>query len=885
MWLRLVVLVTATTPALSQTLSYERFQLENGLTVILHEDHRQPQVAVNTWYWVGAKEEEPGRSGFAHLFEHLMFRGTHRAPDSSFDDMMEAGGGWNNASTSQDRTNYYDVGPSELLPTLLWLEADRMQALGPNIDQATLDNEREVVRNERRQSYEDVPYGQARLAASRLFYPPEHPYHIPVIGSHADLVAATVEDVRAFFARYYVPSNACLVVAGDFDSGQTRSRIESYFGAIARGDDVPQVTAPPATLEKRRIHTLTDNVPFARTQIMWPSPAFLSDGDAEMDLIAALLASGVSSRLVQALVVETPLAEEVQAHQRSAALGSEFVISAMARPGVDLAQLEMAIEEVVREFLKEGPRADALARQKAVMEAQLLRRLESVEQKADLLNRNQFYFGEPDSFERDLDRYRNASVVSCREWGRQVLGQEGRLILRVLPELSEPEVDPLATMPGVGPSPSFAPQLPEHCELSNGIAVDAWVQDEVPLVEMRLVMPFGSAQDPAGKGGLGHLAGQMLLAGGGERDAAAFSDALEHLGADLRVDVGRRETTLHLRVLARHLDAALDLLGDGLLKPRLEQADWDRVQRMHLAELRVSAQNPRAQASLAGDRAFFGEAHPYAHPAGGTPETVEPLLLNDVAQWISDLFRPEGVRIFAAGALEPEALRESLERVIGGWSGISRAGERRTVTVPGATPLSGGPRLVFVDNPGATQTVVRFMLPAPSHSVSGRTARELVATLLGGTYTSRLNANLRVDKAITYGARASLVHLPPLGYLSASAQVQTEFTGLGVREFLFEFKRLQAGDVAAVELEKARRSRRTARIEAFATLGSTLRAAQSLASFGLGIESVVAELEAARGLGVADLNLAAKDLANLDGAVLVLVGDKAEIMRQLAEGK
>jgi predicted Zn-dependent peptidase len=872
---------TATAPA--QEVPYERFQLENGLTVILHEDHRQPQVVVNVWYWVGAKEEQPGRSGFAHLFEHLMFRGTERAPDSSFDDLMEAGGGWNNASTSQDRTNYYDIGPSELLPTLLWLEADRMQALGPNIDQATLDNERDVVRNERRESYEDVPYGPADLAFQRLFYPSEHPYHIPVIGSHADLVAATVEDVHQFFATYYVPNNACLVVAGDFDMGATRELIGRYFGAVPRGDDVQHVSAPPLVLDSRRVHTLTDDVPFARTEIIWPSPPFLTEGDAAMDLIGELLAAGVSSPLVQALIVESSLAEEVKAYQSSSALGSEFIISALARPGVSLDEVEAVIEREVREFLANGPSEDSLFRQKALMEAQILRRMESVEEKADLLNRNQFYFGEPDSFKRDLDRYRDATVQSCMEWGRRVLGQEGRMILRVLPEAPQSDEDPLATMPVMQPSPDFAAPVPERLELSNGIAVEVFVQNQLPLVELSLVLPFGSAQDPAGKGGLGHLAGQMLLEAGGERDASAFIGALERLGADLSVGVGRRETVLHLRVLARHLDAALDLMGDALLRPRLDPSDWERVQRAHLAALRVRAENPRVQARLAGNRAFFGAQHPYAHPPAGTPETVEPLLLNDVAQWLSDLFRPVGVRIFVAGDLEPQALQASLERVLGDWAGLASGDQRRAFTIPMPTPLTGGPLLVLVDRPGATQTAVRFIIPAPAESVPGRSARELVTTIFGGIYTSRLNANLRVDKAITYGADATLVHTPPVGYLIASAQVQTEYTGLGVREFLAEFERLRAGDIDSEELDKARRSQRTARIEAFATLGSTLATARELASFGRRVESVAVELEAARALEAADLNEAAKTLADLDGGVLVLVGDKAEIMRQLAE--
>jgi predicted Zn-dependent peptidase len=458
------------------------------------------------------------------------------------------------------------------------------------------------------------------------------------------------------------------------------------------------------------------------------------------------------------------------------------------------------------------------------------------------------------------------------------------VILRVLPEAIQLE-DYLGAMPEVGPSPAFAAPVPERLELSNGIAVEVFPQDQIPLVELILVLPVGSAQDPSGKGGLGHLAAQMLVEAGGERDAGEFAAALERLGADLSVAVGRRETTVHLRVLARHLDAALDLMGDVLLRPRLDPADWERVQRAHLATLHVQAENPVAQARLAGDRAVFGADHPYAHPSGGTPETVEPLLMNDVAQWLSDLFRPEGVRIFAAGDLDATALRDSLERVLGSWVGLASGDERRVFKIPKPVRLTDGPRLVFVDRPGATQTVIRFIIPTPAESVPGRYARELVTTILGGTYTSRLNANLRMDKAITYGASATLVNAPPVGYLIAAAQVETQHTALGMQEFMAEFKRLGAGAIDDEELNKARRSQRTSRIEEFATLGSILSAASELASFGRTVESIAPELKAADILETSDLEAAAKTLLDKGRGVLVLVGDKAEIMRQLSEFK
>ncbi len=879
--LSICILCLANPATAPQDVAYERFQLDNGLTVILHEDHRQPQVAVNTWYWVGAKEEELGRSGFAHLFEHLMFRGTQRAPGSSFDDLMEAGGGWNNASTTQDRTNYYDIGPSELLPVLLWLEADRMQALGPSITQAILDNEREVVRNERRESYEDVPYGQAELEAQGLFYPDDHPYHIPVIGSHAELEAATVEDVHRFFERFYVPNNASLVVAGDFDPVATRELIVRLFSAVPRGNAVQHVSAEPVVLEQSEVHTLSDDVPFARTDLMWPSPAFLMEGDAEMDILAALLSGGVSTRLTQALVVERQWVESVDAYQSSAALGSEFVISALARPGIDLSEIEDVIRAELARLVEAGPSEDELERQKAIMEAATLQGLQSVEGKADLLNRYLFSFDEPNSFGRDLDRYRNASVESCQLWARKVFSGTHHMTLRVLPENHEQAEDPLAQMPELSPPAALTLPEPRILTLSNGIETQAWVQGELPIVELTVVLPFGSAQDPRGKEGLGHLAAQMLLEGAHERDAQEFSAALERLGAGLSAEVDRRETLLHLSVLGRNLRPALGLLADALMRPRFEPSDWARVRAAHLAQLRVAESDPNSQARVAGMQAFLGAGHPYSHSPFGTPASVESLLINDVAQHFSDLYRPSGVRVLIAGDFEIDGLQPLLVESLAEWSGLASGSERHAFEVPKAASLQDGPQVVIIDRPGATQSVVRFMLPAPAYRAPGRVAREVVTTILGGTYTSRLNANLRIDKGITYGASAALVHLPPMAYLLASAQVQTEFTGLGVKEFTREFERMQSGDFTEAELLKAQRAHRTALIEELGTLASLLGAAQSMGSFGRTLVEKADDLRTAQELTVADLNHAALSLSQPDGAVLVLVGDKAEIEQQL----
>ncbi|MFQ5505502.1 MAG: M16 family metallopeptidase, partial [Planctomycetota bacterium] len=473
-----------TLSASAQELAFEKYRLENGMQVILHEDHSLPVVCVNIWYGVGSGDEAPGRSGFAHLFEHLMFMGTERTPGSSFDDWMEAGGGWNNASTSKDRTNYFSVGPSNLLPLLLWLEADRLEALGSSMTQEKLDRQREVVRNERRENTEMRPYGRAYLEIDKLMYPPGHPYHTSVIGSHEHLEAATLKDVKDFFARYYVPNNASLVVAGDFDPQDIKPRIAAWFGTLPRRPEVPRKKMAAVELREVRRLTLTDRVQFPRISIIYHSPPFFAPGDAAMDLVAAILAGGKSSRLYERLVYTDKLATEVSAYQASRRLGSLFHIVVTARPGVSLDRIEGVVDEELGEFLARGPSEDELERRKAALEYESVSALQSLRTKADRLNLYNFHLGTPNGFRYDLDRYRRATTDTVRKWAIKMLNRRARLILRVLPE-PKVQIRPRAERPDSLATKPFLPQAPEVFELSNGLEVRHWERRELPRSSSR----------------------------------------------------------------------------------------------------------------------------------------------------------------------------------------------------------------------------------------------------------------------------------------------------------------------------------------------------------------------------------------------------------------
>ncbi|WP_437969969.1 pitrilysin family protein [Sorangium sp. So ce260] len=416
---------------------FTKYALKNGLTVILHEDRALPMVALNLMVKVGSRFEEPGRTGFAHLFEHLMFMGTRRVPTKQFDAWMEAEGGWNNAWTSEDRTDYHEVAPAHALPLLLWLEADRFASLADSMDAAKLNAQRDVVRNERRQTSENEPYGKVELLMPSLMYPKGHPYHHPVIGSHEDLQAATVDDVTAFFRRWYVPNNVSLVVAGDFDPQKARDAIERYFGGIP-GRPVPATTTPPPVKLSGVVRqTIEDNVNLPKVVMAWHSPARFAPGDAELDLLATALEQGKASRLYKALVYDKALAQEVSAMQSSGDLGSTFTVEAIARPGVPLDKLEAAIDAELARVRDARLSREELDRARNQYETAFVTALESVAGRAAMLNRYETWTGQPGFVEQDLKRYRDATAESLQAVAKSTLDPNARVIVRVVPKGSD----------------------------------------------------------------------------------------------------------------------------------------------------------------------------------------------------------------------------------------------------------------------------------------------------------------------------------------------------------------------------------------------------------------------------------------------------------------
>jgi zinc protease len=439
-------------------IEFETYTLANGLQVIFHTDRSSPLVAVDLWYHVGSKDEVPGRTGFAHLFEHLMFMGSRHAPYPAFDAIMESWGGHNNGTTSNDRTNYYEIGPRNLLQTFLWLEADRLATLPDVITEEELEKQLKVVQNERRQSYENRPYGRAELAIPEAMYPPDHPYHWPTIGSHEDLEAATVDDVRAFFDRFYRPSNATLVVAGDIDPASARSMIDTYFGWQPKREPPTRAPRPAEPRLAADVElTMADRVQLPRLRLAWHTPALFAPGDADLDLAAHVLGGGKSSRLYRSLVFERRIAQDVFAYQGSQMLGSVFHVGATAKPERDLDEIRAAVDAELTRLATDGPTEAELARARNTHLADFYRSLDHLQTRADLLNHYQNLLGDPDGVERDVARYADATCASVRDTFARALSAK-RLALRTVPDRADGAgLTPAEPISGGSANPSRSP--------------------------------------------------------------------------------------------------------------------------------------------------------------------------------------------------------------------------------------------------------------------------------------------------------------------------------------------------------------------------------------------------------------------------------------------
>jgi len=910
------------------TVHVESYTLPNGMRITLYRDHSLPKVVINTWFTVGSKDEVIGRTGFAHLFEHLMFMGTERVPGSQFDVIMESGGGFNNATTSQDRTNYYSQGPSSLLPTLLWLDADRFEALDDAMTVEKLDAQREIVRNERRQSGENVPYGRARLMMPGLLYPEGHPYRHSVIGSHEDLEAAALEDVIGFFRNYYVPGNASLVVAGDFDRDQVVELVENTMGQLKAKPVPKHNSASPVSLPYEKRAVTYDDVQLPKLILAWHSPGYMTDGDGAMDVVASILAGGPATRLEKRLVNELGLAQEVNAYQGSAKLGSVFYIDVTGTADADLDAIKREVLAVIDELVEpegEDSLAAELERVQAQLERSFLQGSEDLLSRADAINRYIHYWGVTDGFARDLARWTSLAPEDIRSWSSRVLG-EGRLDMRVLPAETEEQIGELVELPSTsGDEPlvaslddrpknfearSFEPPTPTTHTLSNGIEVVMVERPGTKLFSGVWMVPGGESMVPNEHAGLSTLVARGMTQGANGQDASDWTQEVESIGASVGVSSGRDEMIVRVSGLTSKFDETLEYFRQAALAPNLDGDDLERERKLLIGNIQRRADNPRAVAGLASRTLLFGSDSYRGRPVDGYVSTITALGdMNDAGrresivrayEWL--IHSNDSTFVFV-GDFESEQLLGFLEAKFGGVDKeTARRGQQvaeasaavngglaeqllSTLTTP-APPLvspSAG-RTILIDKPGAPQTVVYILRPMTQAESVERAIRTCLNTALGGSFTSRLNMNLRERNGYSYGAGSRINQEGDQVLMLASSSVRTNVTGVALAEFKKEFDALATGNVSEEELAKAIESSRTDVMGGFGTTGAIAATFSSLISNGRPLDSKRAELSALDHVALGALNeLARSGIYDWSNLQVVLVGDAEAVLPQLKE--
>jgi zinc protease len=831
-------------------LKFEKYTLANGLDVILYQDHRLPLVAVNLWYHVGSANERPGRTGFAHLFEHMMFGGSaHVGAKEHFHYLEEAGASDINGSTELDRTNYYETLPSNQLQLTLWLESDRMGYLLQGLDPEKLANQRDVVRNERRQSIENVPYGMQEEKLYHLLFPKEHPYYPYVIGSHADLEAARLADVREFFRQYYSPNNASLVITGDFDPAPAKALVEKYFATIPRGPEVPKITAvtPAITAERRAV--VYDQIELPRVMMGWLMPQVFKPGDAETKLLAQLLGGGKSSRLYKKLVYEKQIAQDVTASSESLILGSVFEIQATAKPGVKPEELEKAIDEELEKLRREGPSAAELARARNVIQSGIIRRLERLDGLADRLNRYNHYLGDPGYLARDLARYDNATVAAVAQLAQEKLGRNGRAVVYCVkgkkevddpPRTEEKETakagpaeNPMPEEawrkqpPAAGPASRLALPVPARFQLANGLTVLVAEQHALPVVSASLVVASGQDANPVEQPGLASFTASMLEEGTERRSALAVADDVDQIGAALSVGSGVADSEASLRVLKPNLEAGMDLLADVVLHPKFATEEIARVREQRLAELVQVRDDPFQTAISTVERLVYGAGHPYGYREVGTEASNRAATHAALEKFWKQAYVPANTALVLAGDVTEAEARALAEKYFGGWTA---AGSRRQVP-----PVENhSTRAIYlVDKPGANQSVVVAGGLGAPRSTPDYVPLEVTNNVLGGLFSSRLNLNLREQHGYSYGAFSAFAYRRGSGVFFAGGSVRADATAPAAAEVLKELERLRTAAPTTEEMKLARGAFALSLAALFETSGQTAETIGNLFTYDL----------------------------------------------------
>lgn len=879
-------------------LQIESYRLPNGLKVALSYDPGAPTATVCVAYHVGSKNERAGLSGFAHFFEHMMFRGTKHVPN--YDMPLQAGGGSPNAFTSNDMTVYFESIPANYLERALYMEAERMAFLPTALDQQKFDTEREIVKNERWQRMENVPYGLASETIGANLFPKGHPYSWSVIGSMKDLDNATLDDLRNFFWEFYHPGNATLAVVGNFDVEKTKAWIEKYFAPIPAGKPIPAIDVPRTPSVNRRITTY-DRVQFPRVYWAWPTVSETHRDAPALDLLADILSSGDASRLRQALMIRHTLATQVSADSDTRELDGLFTVSATVAPGSSIEKVEQALAQQLERIRKDGPTADELNRALAKHEHGFLQSLTSVTMRAFAIAMGYAQHNDPHYYQKTITDYVRVTPADIQRVAAKYLVPQ-KLVLEIVPPPPGKEETPAvlvgptvpndrgveprhvqdeavyATMPEPANAapPLKVPTIQRHT-LSNGLEV--WMAEwkTLPLVAVQLVVPVGASATTAEEAGLATLTARCWDEGTQSMTATEFTQALESLGVSLGVNAGTQTTQVGFSVGTSRLPQSLELMAQMLATPRFDDKDVARERKLILSALTRVRDNPQAIAGRVFPRLLYGTDHPFGRPASGYLRTVEHLTAEQVRTFHRDYLRPRGAALIVVGDIDPDTLLPILEEKLGIWKG-----RPKEITLPPVPQESTSGQIFVVHKPGAVQSVLMAGRRWKGRRDPSYPAARVANRIIGGDFVSRINKNLRERNGFTYGARSGFRFLKTEGRWVLQTAVRGNVTGAALREVVQELQAAATSNPPnQTEFTVAKQAELSSLDRAFETPSSIANLMLEMAVFDLPqdyFSKRSAELEQ---VALKDVHAVARTLLPPSRQVVLIVGDRKSVLPQL----
>jgi len=880
---------------------FEKYTLKNGLEVILSEDHRLPLVAVDLWYHVGPANERQGRTGFAHLFEHMMFEGSQHVGSKEHDRYLEAAGASDiNGTTDFDRTNYFETLPSNQLELALWLESDRMGYLLGKIDQERLANQRDVVRNERRQSVENTPYGLVEEELYHQLFPKSHPYYAEVIGSHRDIEAARLDDVREFFRQYYSPNNASLTITGDIRPEQAKPWVEKYFGSIPSGPPVPKITAVPPQITAQKRSKVTDQVELPRIYMGWIMPSIFQPGDAETDLLAQILGTGKASRLYKALVYNKQIAQDVSIQNQNLLLGSVFELTVTAKPGVKPEDLEKAIDQELEKLRSEGPTQAELDRARNLIETRIitgLERLGGFGGLADRLNQYNQFLHDPGYLPKDLERYNRVTVQDVKRIANEKLKTSARAVVYGLPgdrvvddpprasdeakAKNEAVAGTMADEPWRAQAPAGQPlgklTLPvaQSFKLENGLTVMLIEQHQLPIVVAHLLVLNGSDANPASKPGLASFTSEMLPEGTERRTSSQIADDAAQIGAALRTLTVSDDSIVDIRTLKPNVDAAFDLLSDVALHPKFDPTEIERIRKLRETDILQVQDDPQDLAFGVFRKMIYGPGHPYGYREEGTVAATKATTREELVGMWQRGYVPGNSTLVLSGDLSSTEARGLAEKYFGKWKGTTGRYQPPAVE----NKVSRG--VCIVDKPGAAQTFVLVGTPGVPRSTKDYVPLEVMNKVLGGLYSSRINVNLREEHGYTYGSFSFFVYRRAAGAFGAGGGMRTDATGPAVQEILKEMERIRNSRPTDEELTLAKGSFAQSLAGRFETAEEVANTVGDLFVYEFPLDYYQQLPSSIAAVTAEDVQRMAQTYIHPESAVVIGAGDRSKIEEQL----